>query len=310
MTASTFPAGSAGALPTPATAESAGLAASRSWRTTKSAIMSALMGLSLVLVLIPLVLVFFVVVQKGADSMSWAFLTKDIPVRAREIGPGMGPAIVGTLIITFVATLIAVPTGILGAIYLNEYGGTSIFARVVRFMATVMTGVPSIVMGMFIYVTYVVRLGTNGYQGFAGSLALAALMLPIIIRSVEEMLRLVPENLREASMGLGATKSRTILTVVLPAALPGVTSGCLLAVARAAGETAPLIFTIGAASSLNINPFKGTMAALPREIFANAQEPFPGANQRAWGAALTLILIAFLLTVIARFVSSRFALKR
>jgi phosphate transport system permease protein len=222
----------------------------------------------------------------------------------------MGPAIVGTLIITGVATLIAVPLGILGAVYLNEYGGNGIFARVVRFMSTVMTGVPSVVMGMFIYVTFVVQLGTNGLQGFAGSLALAALMLPVIIRSVEEMLKLVPNDLREASMGLGATKSRTIITVVLPAALPGVVSGCLLAVARAAGETAPLIFTIGAAKTLNINPFDGPMAALPREIFINAQEPFPGANQRAWGAALTLILLAFLLTLIARLVSSRFALKR
>jgi phosphate transport system permease protein len=271
--------------------------------------MSVLMGASLLIVIVPLVLVFFVVVQKGADSMSWSFLTKDIPVRAREIGPGMGPAIVGTLIITFVATLIAVPVGILGAIYLNEYGGTTAFARLVRFMSTVMSGVPSIVMGMFIYVTFVVRLGTSGYQAFAGSLALAALMLPIIIRSVEEMLRLVPENLREASMGLGATKSRTILTVVLPAALPGVISGCLLAVARAAGETAPLIFTIGAVKALELNPFK-PMAALPREIFGNATEPFPGANDRAWGAALTLIVLAFLLTFIARLVASRFALKR
>jgi phosphate transport system permease protein len=177
-------------------------------------------------------------------------------------------------------------------------------------MATVMTGVPSIVMGMFVYVTFVLRRGTEGLQGFAGSLALAALMLPIIIRSVEEMLRLVPENLREASMGLGATKSRTIVTVVLPAALPGIISGCLLAVARAAGETAPLIFTIGVAKTLNLDPFGGPMAALPREIFANAQEPFAGANERAWGAALTLILLAFLLTLIARFVAARFALKR
>jgi len=251
MTASTFPAGAPGGV----SAESIGLAGSRTWRTTKSTIMTVLMAACLVLVLIPLALIFFVVVQKGASSMSWSFLTKDIPVRAREIGPGMGPAIAGTLIITFVATLIAVPTGILGAIYLNEYGGTGVLARVVRFMATVMTGVPSIVMGLFIYVSFTVRQGTNGFQGFGGSLALAALMLPIIIRSVEEMLRLVPENLREASMGLGATKSRTILTVVLPAALPGVMSGCLLAVARAAGETAPLIFTIGAAKSLNTNPF-------------------------------------------------------
>jgi phosphate transport system permease protein len=305
MTASTFPTGTSNGV----SAESVGLAASRTWRTTKSTIMSALMGACLLLILIPLVLVFVVVIQKGASAMSWSFLTKDIPVRAREIGPGMGPAIVGTLIITFVATLIAVPTGILGAIYLNEYGATGVFARIVRFMATVMTGVPSIVMGLFIYVSFTIRLGTNGFQGFGGSLALAALMLPIIIRSVEEMLRLVPENLREASMGLGATKSRTILTIVLPAALPGVVSGCLLAVARAAGETAPLIFTIGAVKALQLNPFK-PMAALPREIFSNAQQPFPGSQERAWGAALTLIVLAFLLTVIARIVASRFALKR
>jgi phosphate transport system permease protein len=272
--------------------------------------MTALMGLALVVVMIPLGFVFFIVVQKGASAMSWDFLTKDIPVRARQVGPGMGPAIVGTIIITGVATLIAVPLGVLGAVYLNEYGGQSAFARLVRFMATVMTGVPSIVMGLFIYVTFTVRLGTSGFQGFGGSLALAALMLPVIIRSVEEMLKLVPMHLREASMGLGATKSRTIITVVLPAALPGVVSGCLLAVARAAGETAPLIFTIGAAKSLNTNPFRGPMAALPREIFANAREPFPGAQERAWGAALTLIVLAFLLTFVARLVSSRFALKR
>jgi phosphate transport system permease protein len=284
--------------------------ASRSWRTTKSAIMTALMALALVVVLVPLGFVVGVVVQKGASAISWDFITKDIPVRAREIGPGMGPAIVGTLVITFVASFIAIPLGILGAIYLNEYGGESRFSRVVRFMATVMTGVPSVVMGMFIYVTFTLRLGTKGLQGLGGSLALAALMLPIVIRSVEEMLKLVPVHLREASVGLGATKSRTIVTVVLPAALPGVISGCLLAVARAAGETAPLIFTIGVAYSLNTNPFDGPMAALPREIFANAQSPFVGAQERAWGAALTLIVIAFLLTVIARLVASRFALKR
>ncbi len=292
------------------TAVSAGLASTKSWRRTKSGIMTGLMVASFVAVVVPLAFVVGTVVKRGIDIMSWSFLTKDIPFTARTIGPGVGPAIAGSLLITLFASIIAVPLGVLGAIYLNEYGTTNIFARVVRFFSTVMTGVPSVVMGLFIYVTFTLRLGTNGLQGFGGSLALAALMLPIVIRTTEEMFKLVPAALREASMGLGATKSRTILTVVVPAALPGVVSGVLLAVARAMGETAPLIFTIGEAKALNTNVFHGSMAALPRLIFVNAQQPFAGGQQRAWGAALTLIALAFIFTFTARIVASRFALKR
>jgi phosphate transport system permease protein len=174
-------------------------------------------------------------------------------------------------------------------------------------MAMVMTGVPSIVMGLFIYVTWTLAFG---YSAFGGALALACLMLPVVIGSTEQMLRLVPAHLREASYALGATKSRTIVTVVLPAALPGIVSGALLAVARAAGETAPLMFAVGAAKRYQLNPFRGANTALSLQIFTNANEPFAAAQNRAWGAALTLVLVTFLVTLIARVVAARFAAKR
>jgi phosphate transport system permease protein len=279
----------------------------RTWRSTKSNVMSILMALSLVVVAIPLIAVIATVVGRGAGVMSWSFLTKNIPARSRLPGPGMGPAIVGTLIITAAAAVIAVPLGILGAVYLNEYGSASPLARFVRFMSYVMTGVPSIVMGLFIYLVFTLH---YGYAGIGGSLALACLMLPVVIRSTEEMLRLVPVGLREASFALGARKGRTVVTVALPAALPGVVSGCLLAVARAAGETAPLIFTIGVVTKLNANVINGATTALSTQIFTNATSPYSGAQDRAWGAALTLVAIAFALTVIARIVTARFAAKR
>jgi phosphate transport system permease protein len=251
-------------------------------------------------------LVIVYVATQGARVVDLGFLTKPIPLSRAE-GPGMGPAVLGTLLITLAATAMAVPLGILGAIYLSEYGGKTRLAKLIRTMANVMTGVPSIVMGLFIYTIWVLNFGLSG---FAGALALACLMLPIVIRSSEEMLRLVPDTLRQAAYGLGARKSSTILRVVLPAALPGLTSGSLLAVARAAGETAPLLFTIGITSTNNWNLFNGTNTALSVQIFRNIQLPFVGAQQRAWGAAFTLIGIVFVLTAGARFVASRYASKR
>jgi phosphate transport system permease protein len=253
---------------------------------------------------VPLVAIIFYVLKKGSGVISIDFLTKDIPIISRSVGPGMGPAIVGTLVITATATAMAVPLGILAAVYLNEYGRTNRLASVIRTMSDVMTGVPSIVMGLFIYTIWVLRFG---YSGFAGALALACLMLPIVIRSTEEILRLVPAGLREASLALGASQARTIMTVVLPAAIPGITSGALLAVARAAGETAPLLFTIGAARKVNTAVFHGANTALSTQIFRNAQLPFPGAQDRAWGAALTLIVLVVLLTILARLVTKRFS---
>jgi len=213
---------------------------------------------------------------------------------------------VGTLLMTGMASLMAIPLGVLGAVYLHEYGKQTKVAQVLRFLANVMTGVPSIVMGLFIYTIYILQVGQDAINGFAGSMALACLMLPVVIRSTEEMLRLVPDYLREASLALGSSKARTIITVVLPAALPGISSGVLLAVARAAGETAPLLFTILTVTKINKNIFSGPNTALSTQIFANASQPFEGAQARAWGAALTLVLIAFLLTLISRVVVARF----
>ena len=260
---------------------------------------------SLLLALVPLVVIAAYVVSRGAGVISWSFLTKDIPIQTQNAGGGVGPAIVGTLLITGVAALISIPLGVLAAIYLNEYGGQNRLARVIRFMADVMTGVPSIVMGLFIATIWVSAGLHFGYSGFAGSLALAALMLPIVIRSSEEMLKLVPTELRQASDALGARRWRTVLSVVLPAATPGIVSGAMLAVARAAGETAPLLFTIGVTTGVNTNPLHGTTTTLSQEIWFNAQTPFSAAQDRAWGAALTLIVIVFVLTVIARAVSSK-----
>ncbi len=295
-------------LPPPAAAlRVEDLAVKRDRRAFVSSTMTLLMGLAVVVVFIPLGAVLYTVISKGASILSVDFFTKDIPVVTRAQGPGMGPAIFGTLMITAIAAVMAVPVGILGAVYLNEYSDGNKFGKVVRFLATVMTGVPSVVMGLFVYVTYTLRYKQNA---FGGSLALALLMLPIIIRSTEEMLKLVPNSLREASAALGCRKSRTIVGVVLPAALPGVVSGVLLAVARAAGETAPILFVVGAANAVNTNAFNGVNTALSAQIFANATQPFVGAQERAWGAALTLLALAFAVTLIARIITARFALKR
>jgi phosphate transport system permease protein len=275
-----------------------------SWRRTKNQIMTTLMVLAMLIILVPLVFVLYTVISKGAGIISGRFLTAAIPpnVLPASIG-GMGPAVIGTLEITGLATLIAVPLGVLGAIYLNEYGKRNFLAKLIGFMADVMTGVPSIVMGLFVFSLWTLHFGFNGV---GGAFALACLMLPVVIRSSQEMLSLVPDPLREASYALGSTRSRVTLTVVLPTAIGGIVSGALLAVARAAGETAPLLFTILTVTSTNTNVFSGANTALPAQIFANATSPYTGAQDRAWGAALTLIVIAFILLVVARFITARF----
>jgi phosphate transport system permease protein len=275
-------------------------------RITNGLAMSAI-TLALVLAAIPLLLVIVNVLAKGFDVMSWEFLTEDIPNSYRRVGPGMAPAIVGTFLITGAAALMAIPLGVFGAIYLNEYGKQKPLARLIRTMADVMTGVPSIVMGLFIYTGFVVVVGAK--TAFAGALAIGCLMLPIVIRSSEEILRLVPDELRQASLALGARQWRTILTVVLPAGLSGIVSGALLAIARGAGETAPLVATVGITFTVNPNLFEGENTALPAQIFRNASQPFAGSQGRAWGAALTLVVIVLVTTILARIAVSRFAIK-
>ncbi|PYO44559.1 MAG: phosphate ABC transporter permease PtsA [Gemmatimonadetes bacterium] len=275
-------------------------------RRLAGAISATLVWVAVAVAVIPLLLVMFTVVKKGGSLITPRFLTDDLPIQARSAEGGVGPAVTGTLLITGVASLIAIPIGILAAIYLTEYGGTNRLARVIRFLSDVMAGVPSIVMGLFIFTVWVVRYQQR--SGLAGSLALACLMLPIVIRSSEAMIRLVPNELREASYALGSRKARTVLTVVLPAALPGVVSGCLLAVARAAGETAPLLFTIGLTYSKNLK-LSGENTALSAQIFSNASTSFVAAQQRAWAAALTLIVIVLILSVVARVVAARFTVR-
>ena len=262
--------------------------------------------MSVAVAAVPLAFVVVYLIQRGASIVDRDFLTDDIPISSRLPGPGMGPAVLGTLLITGAATAMAVPLGVLAAVYLNEYGGNGRLAGVIRFLSDVMAGVPSIVMGLFIYTVWVLRYGQTG---FAGALALACLMLPIVIRSAETALQLVPDELREASAALGARTSRTILTVVIPAALPGVVSGALLAVARAAGETAPLLFTIGTVNAANSSLLEGTNTALSAQIFGNARLPFDAAIDRAWGAALTLIVLVFALTFVARIIARRFTVR-
>jgi phosphate transport system permease protein len=278
-------------------------------RQTKNAIATALITLSFLIALVPLVFIVGYVVQRGSEILSWSFITDPLPFSERIPGPGMGPAVAGTLLITGAAALMAIPLGILGGIYLNEYGGKRPLARVVRFLSEVMTGVPSIVMGLFVY-TFVV-LHTHEKNAFAGSLALACLMLPIVIRTTDQMLSLVPGELREGSYALGSRRARTIRTVVLPSAAPGIVSGALIAVARAAGETAPLLFTIGLVEDhTNWSRFHGTNTALSTQIFANARSLFPSAQDRAWGAALTLIIIVFIFTLLARIVTAIYSRRQ
>ncbi len=275
-----------------------------SWRRTKNQIMTVLMVLAMLIICVPLVFVLYTVISKGAGIISGQFLTASIPpnVLPANLG-GMGPAVVGTLEITGLATLMAVPLGVLGAIYLNEYGKNNLLSRFIGFMADVMTGVPSIVMGLFVFSIWTLHFGFNGV---GGAFALACLMLPVVIRSSQQMLTLVPDPLREASYALGASRARVTVTVVLPTAIGGIVSGALLAVARAAGETAPLLFTILTVTSTNTDVFNGANTALPAQIFANASSPYTGAQARAWGAALTLIAITFILMIVARIITARF----
>ena len=280
-----------------------GRAAKHRSRTIRNAIATACIVASFLIVLVPLVFVIGYVVARGHQLFGYAFLTKEIPT-PRTPGPGMGPAVLGTLLITGAATVMAVPLGVLGGVYLSEYGRNNLMARVLRFFAEVMTGVPSIVMGLFIFTAVLLHGGSK--EGLAGALALGCLMLPIVIRTTDEMLRLVPAELREGSVALGSRQARTILRIVLPAAAPGIVSGALLAVARAAGETAPLLFVIGSTYKSNRSLF-GPNTSLSVQIFSNATSSYPAAQQRAWTAALTLIAIVFIFTVLARLVTALYS---
>jgi phosphate transport system permease protein len=226
----------------------------------------------------------------------------------RGVGPledagGAYHAIIGTIQQVLIASVISIPIGLLAAIYIVEYGrGRLVFW--IRFFVDVMTGIPSIVAGLFIFAFWVLGLG-RGFSGLAAGMALAILMIPIIVRASEEMLKLVPDDLREASYALGVPRWRTILRVVLPSASAGLTTGIILAVARVTGETAPLLLTAFGFDSIRTNPFEGAQSGLPLFVFIQAQSAFEVAVNRAWAGALTLIVFVLLLTIIARLLTRR-----
>jgi phosphate transport system permease protein len=264
-----------------------------------------------VLAMLPLASLLWKVVATGAGSLTPEFFTASMRNVLGE-GGGIYHAIIGTTIITGIATLMSVPVGVLCAVYLVEYGAGSRAARTITFLVDVMTGIPSIVAGLFAYALFVLIFGPGIRMGFGGSVALSVLMVPIVVRATEEMLKLVPDELREASYALGVPKWRTIVKIVLPTALAGIITGVTLAIARVAGETAPLLIIAGATTSTNFNPFSGRMATLPVFIFSSISEQGRYRDEqtaRAWGAALVLIVIVMSLNVLARFIGSRFAPK-
>ncbi|EHY89449.1 phosphate ABC transporter permease PstA [Saccharomonospora azurea] len=279
-------------------------------RKAKDRLVTAVVTGAFVLALLPLISVVVTVVTKGMARFDVEFFTYSMRGILGE-GGGVYHAIMGTLIITALATVISVPVGMLTAIYLVEYGRGKL-AKAITFFVDVMTGIPSIVAGLFAYALFALVFGPGVRMGIMGAVALSVLMIPVVVRSTEEMLKLVPNELREASYALGVPKWRTILKVVLPTALAGIATGVTLAIARVIGETAPLLVTVGITTSDNFDPFDGRMATLP--VFSYYQYVAPGtppepALDRAWAAALLLIIIVMALNLVARLISRLFAPK-
>ena len=272
--------------------------------------MRVVVFLAFLLAVIPLFWVLWITISRGIGlviSPEW-WTTSMRNVGPNDFGGGAAAAIQGTLIQAAIATAIAVPVGVLAGIYLVEYSDKPL-VRPVSFMTDVLTGIPSIVSGLFIYALFITTFGFNR-MGFLVALALTLLMVPVVVRGTEEMLRIVPNELREASYALGVPRYRTILKVVLPTAISGIITSVMLAVARIMGETAPLLILVGYTASLNPNPFEGEQAALPLMINVERGNPLPPGQERAWAAALTLILIVMLLNIGARIISRFSGLKK
>jgi len=260
------------------------------------------------LAVIPLALIVWVTLQNGLSAMSLDFLTQTQPLSFRQAGGGFFHGLVGTAMMVGIAVAISVPLGIGAAVFLTEYG-TSRLAPAVRFFTDVMTGVPSIFVGLFVYAN-LVRGFDLGFGTFPGGVAISILMLPIVVRSAEEILRLVPSDLRSGSAAMGARRWQTTLFVVLPAAGPGLVTGVMLAVARGAGETAPLILTAFGTPYLVTSLFGEAQTALPLLVFEGARLPFEAAQARAWAGALELVAFVLLLTIVARFIGGRSRVSR
>ena len=272
-------------------------------RKIKNKLATVLFASAFAVATVPLVWVLFTVVERGVKAVvGQGWWTRSLAgVLPDQFAGGVYHAIYGTVLQAGIAALLSVPLGIMAAIYLVEYGrGT--FAKVTTFMVDILAGVPSIVAALFIFALWISTLGFP-QSAFAVSLALVLLMLPVVVRNTEEMLKLVPDELREASYALGIPKWKTILRVVVPTALPGIISGLLLALARVMGETAPVLVLVGYARSINYDAFNGNMASLPLLIYTELTNPEAAGRARVWGAALTLILIVGALYVAAAFVN-------
>ena len=280
-------------------------------RAARDRIWKALIYSACVLAILPLASVVWTLISKGAGRLDGDFFNSSMNnIGARDAGGGAYHAIIGTLEQVGIATLFAVPLGVLGAIYLVEYGRGK-FAFTVRFFVDVMTGIPSIVAGLFILAFWVLIVspwfnnGTPRFSGFGAALALTVLMLPTIVRSTEEMLRLVPGPLREGAYALGVPQWKTILKIVLPTALPGIVTGVMLAIARAAGETAPVLLVAGGAAAINFDPFAGNQSSLALYVYQQAGDASRYAPDRAWTAALTLVALVLVLTIAAKLLARR-----
>jgi phosphate transport system permease protein len=275
---------------------------------------TVLVSLSVLVAVVPLLWVLYAVVSKGykivLDSIWWT--NSQQGMTAFMAGGGVYHALVGTLLQGLVCAVISIPIGVFTGIYLVEYGGGTKLGKLTTFMVDILTGVPSIVAALFIYALWVATLGF-GRSGFAVSLALVLLMIPVIVRSTEEMLRIVPMDLREASYALGVPKWKTIMRIVIPTALSGIVTGIMLALARVMGETAPLLILVGYSQAMNFDMFNGFMGSLPGMMYDQTSAG-AGANpvptDRLWGAALTLVLLIAVLNIGARFVSKFFSPKK
>ena len=294
---------SAVAAPSPGPAKDAGVARRLGRRRhAGNLIIAALCVAATLIALLFLATILVTLLWLGFGGLSWRVFT-EITLPPGSHG-GLLNAIIGSVIQTAIGTLIGTPVGLLVGTYLAEYSHGSPLGNAVRFVSDVLLSAPSILIGLFVYTLLVMPFG--GFSGIAGCVALAVLVIPIVVRTTEDMLRLIPVSLREATVALGAPKWKMIVFVCYRAARDGIVTGILLAIARVAGETAPLLFTILTVTATNANVFSGANTALSAQIFANATQPYLGAQSRAWGAALTLIAIAFILLITARIITARF----
>lgn len=270
------------------------------WRRGLSSLIVVLCGASVLIALVPLAFILFYVVTQGVTSLNYAFFT-EMPKPVGETGGGMANAIVGTLMVTGLGAVFAIPIGVMSGTYASEYAGTK-GAAAVRFAADTLNGVPSIVIGVFVYGIAV--LPFRQYSAFAGGLALGVMMIPLIMRTTEELLRLVPQSLREGALALGATRGRAVFTVVVPAALPGIITGILLALSRIAGETAPLLFTAFNNRFWSTDPTQ-PIATLTVQVYTYAISPYADWHRQAWAGALVLVSMVFIFSLLARLATAR-----